>query len=77
MGEWTILTLPIALLLNGAALFFCLFERFYRAAHGIFTMISALLSILAAACSLIMGAELWECAGVLLVFLLLNMGVGE
>lgn len=77
MDESVILKLPLALLLYGAALFFCLFERSYKATKGRFLLLSTLLAVIATAYSLIMGAGLWECAGVTLIFLLLNMGVEE
>lgn len=76
MAESVILQLPLALLLYGAALFFCLFERRYRATHGVFFLLSAALALGASAYALIMGAGLWETAAAVLVFLLLNMGVG-
>lgn len=76
MAESVILQLPLALLLYGSALFFCLFERRYRATRGVFFLLSAALALGASAYALIMGAGLWETAAVLLAFLLLNMGVG-
>lgn len=76
MAESVILQLPMALLLYGAALFFCLFERRYRATRGVFLLLSAALALGASAYALLWGAGLWETAAVLLVFLLLNMGVG-
>lgn len=75
MDEWIILQLPTALVLYGAGLFFCLFEKKNRATKGMFLWISAVLVILATAYSLLYGAELRECIRVLLVFLLLNMEV--
>lgn len=76
MAESVILQLPLALLLYGTALFFCLFERRYRATRGVFFLLSAALALGASAYALIMGAGLWEAAAVLLAFLLLDMGVG-
>lgn len=76
MAESVILQLPLALLLYGAALFFCLFERRYRATRGVFFLLSAALALGASAYALIMGAGLWEAAAALLAFLLLDMGVG-
>lgn len=76
MAESVILRLPLALLLYGAALFLCLFERRYRATRGIFFLLSAALALGGSAYALIWGAGLWEVAVVLLVCLLLNMGVG-
>ena len=76
MAESVILQLPLALLLYGTALFFCLFERRYRATRGVFFLLSAALALGACAYALIMGAGLWEAAAVLLAFLLLDMGVG-
>ena len=76
MAESVILQLPMALLLYGAALFFCLFERRYRATRGVFLLLSAALALGASAYALIGGAGLWETAAALLPFLLLNRGVG-
>ena len=73
--ESVILRSPLALLAYGAALFFCLYDRVYKAPGWWFTVLSAVLAIAASAYSLILGASLWETATVLLVFLLLNMGV--
>lgn len=76
MAESVILQLPLALILYGAALFFCLFERRYRATRGVFFLLSAALALGASAYALFWGAALWETATAMLVFLLLNMGVG-
>ncbi|MDE6922328.1 MAG: hypothetical protein K2P08_02520 [Oscillospiraceae bacterium] len=76
MAQCVILELPLALLLYGAALFFCLFERRYRATRGIFFLLSTALALGASAYALIWGAGLWETAAALLPFLLLNLGVG-
>ena len=77
MENAVIPTLPLALILYGAALLFCLFERFYRASKGALFLLSDALAIGATGYSLLMGASLWECATALTVFLLLNMGVKE
>ena len=77
MAEWVIFSLPVALVLYGAALFFCLFDRVYQASKGIFTVLSAALAIFATAFLLLNGASLWEGAMLLMVFLLVNMGVRE
>jgi len=69
--------LVMALLLYGIALALLLFDRTYRATKGLFTLISTGLTVLATAYSLLMGATMWECVTVLLIFLLLNMGVKE
>ena len=69
--------LVLSLLLYGIALALLLFDRAYRATKGVFTLASTALAVLATGYSLLMGASLWECATVLLVFLLLNMGVKE
>ena len=76
MAESVILQLPMVLLLYGAALFFCLFERRYRATRGVFLLLSAALALGASAYALIGGAGLWETAAALLPFLLLKLGVG-
>lgn len=75
MEKWMILELPAALLLYGIGLFFCLFEKKYKATKGVFHWISALFAVAGVACSLLYGASLRECAAELMVFLLLNMEV--
>ena len=69
--------LVISLLMYGIAVALLLFDRTYRATKGLFTLLSTALAVLATAYSLLMGASMWECVTVLLVFLLLNMGVKE
>ena len=69
--------LVISLLMYGIAVALLLFDRTYRATKGLFTLLSTVLTVLATAYSLLMGASMWECVTVLLVFLLLNMGVKE
>ncbi len=44
---------------------------------GPLTLLSAVLVLLGCALTLLAGASVWVCAVVVLVFLLLNMGVGE
>lgn len=77
MAESVIFSLSVPLVLYGIALFFCLFEKIYRATKGRLIYISAAVAVLATAYSILMGATLWEAAAVLTVFLLLNMGVKE
>ena len=77
MAESVILQLPVALVLYGIALALCLFDRHYKATNGILTLISTAAAVGATAYALVMGAALTECATVLMVFLLLNMGVKE
>ena len=72
-----ILQTPLALVLYGIALALCLFDRHYKATGGIATMISTALAVGATVYALVMGATLVECATVLMVFLLANMGVKE
>lgn len=45
--------------------------------RGALTYLSAVLVLLGCALCLLAGVGVWECAGILLVFLLLNMGVRE
>jgi len=75
MEEWVVLSLPGTLCLYGLALFFCLFEKKYRATKGFFSYLSAALAICGTACCLLGGADLRQCAAILMVFLLLNMEV--
>ena len=73
--ESVILQSPLALLLYGAALFLNLFDRHYQASKGILTVISAAVCVGTTVCALDLGASVYECATVVLVFLLVNMGV--
>lgn len=75
--ESVILQTPLSLFLYGMALFFNLFDRHYRASKGWMTVFSAFLAVGATAYALVIGASLRECAGVLTVFLLLNIEVRE
>ena len=77
MAELVILQTPAVLLLCGAALFLCLFDKASRASRGWLSLLSALLAMLAAGLDLLAGADLREAAALLTVFLLLNMGVKE
>ena len=72
-----ILQSALSLFLYGAALFLNLFDRHHRVGSGWLTIASAFLAVGATAYALVIGAGLWECATVLLVFLLLNMEVKE
>lgn len=77
MAELVILQSPAVLLLCGAALFLCLFDRAARPSRGWLTLLSGLLAMLAAGLDLLLGAALREAAALLTVFLLLNLGVRE
>ncbi len=77
MAELVILQQPAVLLLCGAALFCCLFEKATRAGRGWLLLLSGLLAMLAAGLDLLQGAPLREAAALLTVFLLLYMGVRE
>ena len=75
--ESVILQSPLALLLYGIALFLNLFDRHYKMTRGVMTLVSTAVCVAATAYALVMGASMFECAAVLLAFLLLNMGVRE
>lgn len=75
--ESVILQQPLALAVYGLALALLLFDRAHHATKGVFTLISTALAVLTSAYCLVIGAGLWECATVLLVFLILNMEVKE
>ena len=66
--ESVILGSPLALFLYGAALFLNLFDRHYRASKGWMTVVSAFATVGATAYALLLGADLRECATVLLSF---------
>ena len=76
MAESVILQLPMALLLYGAALFFCLFERRYRATRGVFLLLSAALALGASAKARIGGAGVGESAAAVQPVRVLNRGGG-
>lgn len=75
--ESVIISSPFALFLYGIALFLNLFDRHYRLTKGWLTIASCAVCVGATAYAVLIGAPLWECATVLLIFLLLNMGVRE
>ena len=64
-------------MLYGIALALCLFDRHYKATGGIATLISTALAVGATVYALLMGTPLVECATVLMIFMLANMGVKE
>ena len=75
--ESIILSSPLVIFLYGIALFLNLFDRHYRMTKGVLTVASCAICVGATAYAILIGASLWECATVLLIFLLLNMGVKE
>lgn len=75
--ESVILSSPLALFFYGIALFLNLFDRHYKMTKGVLTLVSCAFCVGATVYAIAIGASLWECATVLLVFLLLNMGVKE
>lgn len=75
--ESVILSSPLAIFLYGIALFLNLFDLRYQKTKGLLSVISSAICIIATVYAIRIGTSLWECATVLLVFLLLNMGVKE
>lgn len=75
--ESIILSSPLAIFLYGIALFLNRFDRHYRMTGGLLTVLSCAICVGATAYAILIGASLWECATVMLIFLLLNMGVKE
>ena len=73
MGESVILSTPLLWLLFGLALVLCLIDRAQRDSAGMLTAASAVLTVVACAVALILGAGIGEVVTVLLVFLLLGM----
>lgn len=73
MGESVILNTPLLWLLFGLALVLCLFDKKNRASGGICTAISAVLTVVAGAIALILGAGSGEVVTVLLAFFLLGL----
>lgn len=75
--ESMILQLPLAMILYGIALMLCLFDRTHKATGGAFTLLSTAVAVVGTVYALLMGTPLTECATMLMVFMLLNMGVKE
>ena len=75
MESFVILQVPAALILCGAALFLCLFDRARRASRGWVTLLAAALALVGIGLDLLNGADLREGAFLLMGFLLLNWEV--
>ena len=75
--ESMILQLPLAMMLYGLALALFLFDRTHKATNGLLTIVSTAAAVVATVYALLMGTALTECATVLMIFMLLNMGVKE
>lgn len=75
MTELVILQSPELLLGFGAALFFCLFDKIYRASGYLFPALSLVIFLVTAGYSLLLGASLNELCLVTLIFLGLNLSV--
>ena len=73
MAESTILNSPVLLLLFGATLGLCLYDKLRKATAGWFSVLSAALAVGTAAYALILGAGTGEVLTVLLAFLCLNL----
>ena len=73
MAESTILNSPVLLLLFGAALGLCLFDKRYKATNGWFSIISGIMAVAASVYALILGAGTGEVLTMLLLFLCLNL----
>lgn len=73
MADSVILNSPVLLLLFGAALFLCLFDKQRRATRGWFSVMAAILAVGTAAYGLILGAGAGEVLTVLMLFLCLNL----
>lgn len=73
MVESVILSTPLLWVLFGVSLILCLFDRHYQASGGIFTAVSAVLTVAACAVALILGAGTGEVITVLLAFFLLGL----
>lgn len=74
MAQSILLSSPALLLLLGAALGLCLFDRFYRATRGVFTLLGTVLGLIGCGCALIMGAGPAEVGSVLLALTILMLG---
>ena len=73
MTESTILNSPVLLLLFGAALFLCLFDKLRKATKGWASILSGVLVVGNAAYALILGAGAGEVLTALLLFLCLYL----
>ena len=77
MSKWVLFQTPPALLLYGLSALLCLLDRRRAGSKGVFTLLSAFLSVAATAILLLCGASLRESAALLIVFLLLNLEVNR
>ncbi len=73
MAESGIMKHPVLLLLFGAALCLCLFDRRARSTMGWFSVLSAVLTAATAAYALILGVGTGEVLTVLLLFLCIHL----
>ena len=73
MAESTILHSPVLLLLFGVALGLFLFDRLRKGARGFCTVASGVLTVVAAAWALILGAGTGEVLTVLIMMLCLHL----
>lgn len=73
MGQSVILTTPLLWLLLGIGLALCLFDRYYKATRGVFTLLGTVFAVVGCAVALILDAGMGEVVTVLLVFLLLEL----
>ena len=77
MSESVIFNSPILLVLYGISLALVLFNMKNRAG-AVLTYVSAALTVCSSAYALLLGANLWETAIVIVIFLLINViKVGE
>lgn len=74
--ELSILNMPVALVILGAAFFLAVYDKL-ESAGGAITMISVVLSVLGCAYAVYMGASLREAAAILMVFLIVELGVKD
>lgn len=74
MAESILLSSPALLLLLVLALGLCLFDRFYRATRGVFTLLGTALGLIACGCALILGAGTAEAGSLLLALTILMLG---
>ena len=77
MADLIIFNSPELLLGFGAALFFCLFDRIYKASGYLFPALSLVIFLITASASLLEGASMEELCLPVFIFLGINLSMYE
>lgn len=75
MTESVIFNSPVLIAGYSIALFFCVFDLFKHSSGYVFPILSAVSCVATTIAALMLGAELYEVASVIMIFLALNLSV--